>query len=162
MKAAAKNILRGVLMSAIHVSIVIVFPLLTFAYIRRLELTDFGLIISIDPAAYTMIVYWIIAFGLLASGCAFFKYTSPKQSVRKAVFGLIQLPVQMLYLWSYKFSGASNIIFYIGDFGTILLDLTEVIRVYLGIYFLLFCIRLYDFLDFMINKEQIQIERQYK
>lgn len=159
---ATKSIIMGVLKSIIHVSIVLIFPLVTFAYIRRLEIPDLGLTISIEESAYQVIVYWIIAFGLLASGCAFFKYTAPKQSVRKGLFGLIQIPVQQLYLWSYKFSGGTQITFFISNYGTILLDLTELIRVYLGIYFLLFCLRLYDFLDFMINKQKIQLERAYK
>ncbi|GAI01730.1 unnamed protein product, partial [marine sediment metagenome] len=93
---------------------------------------------------YESIIFWLTAFGLIISGCAFFKYSSPKQSIRKGVFALIQVLVNCLYLWSYKFSGAAEINFVIIDFGFFSLNLQQMILVYMGIYFLTIVLKAYE------------------
>ncbi len=159
---AAKNVIIGSLKSVIYVSFTLIIPLLTFSYIRHLEIPDMGVSITLADDAYFTIIFWLTAFGVLTSGCAFFKYTAPKESVRRGLLGLIQIIVNCLYVWSYKFSGASTVIFLVEQYGIIIIDLSAVIKVYLGVYFLLICLRLFDFIDFLAHRGDIQINRQYK
>ena len=86
------------------------------------------------------IIYWVSAFGLLISACAFFNYSSPKQSIRKGTFSLIQILLNCLYIWSYKFSGATEvrfeIVFQITGLGYIAVNVQNMVMLYMGIYFL--------------------------
>ncbi|MFX0060547.1 MAG: hypothetical protein ACFE8J_19810, partial [Candidatus Heimdallarchaeota archaeon] len=88
-----------------------------------------------------------------------FTYSSPKKSIRKAVFALIQVLVNCLYIWSYKFSGALNLEFVIANYGYFSLNLSQMILVYMGIYFLTIVLKVYDIIDFAINREQIRENR---
>lgn len=154
---SVKNMVRGFIYSAIYVVTTIVIPLATFSWIRSMVVQGFPL--DFEQQDYESIVFWLTAFGLIISGCAFFKYSSPKQSIRKGVFALIQVLVNCLYLWSYKFSGAAEINFVIIDFGFFSLNLQQMILVYMGIYFLTIVLKGYDIIDFTINREKIREDR---
>ncbi|TET61941.1 MAG: hypothetical protein E3J52_00180 [Promethearchaeota archaeon] len=154
---AVKNMVKGFIYSAIYVVTTIVIPLATFSWIRSMVVQGFPL--DFEQQDYESIIFWLTAFGLIISGCAFFKYSSPKQSIRKGVFALIQVLVNCLYLWSYKFSGAAEINFVIIDFGFFSLNLQQMILVYMGIYFLTIVLKGYDIIDFTINREKIREDR---
>ena len=154
---AVKNMVRGFIYSAIYVVTTIVIPLATFSWIRSMVVQGFPL--DFEQQDYESIIFWLTAFGLIISGCAFFKYSSPKQSIRKGVFALIQVLVNCLYLWSYKFSGATEINFVILNFGFFSLNLQQMILVYMGIYFLTIVLKAYDIIDFTINREKIREDR---
>ncbi len=154
---AVKNMVKGFIYSAIYVVTTIVIPLATFSWIRSMVVQGFDL--SFTQQDYESIIFWLTAFGLIISGCAFFKYSSPKQSIRKGVFALIQVLVNCLYLWSYKFSGATEINFVILNFGFFSLNLQQMILVYMGIYFLTIVLKGYDIIDFTINREKIREDR---
>ena len=154
---AVKNMVKGFIYSAIYVVTTIVIPLATFSWIRSMVVQGFPL--DFEQQDYESIIFWLTAFGLIISGCAFFKYSSPKQSIRKGVFALIQVLVNCLYLWSYKFSGAAEINFVIIDFGFFSLNLQQMILVYMGIYFLTIVLKAYDIIDFTINREKIREDR---
>ncbi|MFX0082210.1 MAG: hypothetical protein ACFE94_10710 [Candidatus Hodarchaeota archaeon] len=152
---AVKNMVRGFLFTGVYVLITIVIPLVTFSLIFSIE----NLPLKWEKQDQTNITFWLTAFGLLVSGLAFFKYSSPKQSIRKGVFALIQVVVNCLYLWSYRFSGASEITFIILDFGYFTLNISQMILIYMGIYFLTIIIKVYDIIDFTVNREQIRENR---
>ena len=154
---SVKNMVKGFIFSTIYVVTTIVIPLATFSWIRSMVVQGFPL--DFEQQDYESIVFWLTAFGLIISGCAFFKYSSPKQSIRKGVFALIQVLVNCLYLWSYKFSGAAEINFVIIDFGYFSLNLQQMILVYMGIYFLTIVLKAYDIIDFTINREKIREDR---
>lgn len=154
---SVKNMVKGFIFSTIYVVTTIVIPLATFSWIRSMVVQGFPL--DFEQQDYESIVFWLTAFGLIISGCAFFKYSSPKQSIRKGVFALIQVLVNCLYLWSYKFSGATEINFVILDFGFFSLNLQQMILVYMGIYFLTIVLKGYDIIDFTINREKIREDR---
>ena len=154
---AVKNMVRGFIYSAIYVVTTIVIPLATFSWIRSMVVQGFDL--NFTQQDYESVIFWLTAFGLIISGCAFFKYSSPKQSIRKGVFALIQVLVNCLYLWSYKFSGATEINFVILNFGFFSLNLQQMILVYMGIYFLTIVLKGYDIIDFTINREKIREDR---
>lgn len=154
---AVKNMVKGFIYTAIYVVTSIVIPLATFTWLRSMVVQGFPL--EFEQQEYQSVIFWLTAFGLVISGCAFFKYSSPKQSIRKGVFALIQVLVNCLYLWSYKFSGATNIEFVILNFGFFSLNIQQMILVFLGIYFLTIILRVYDIIDFSVNREKIRENR---
>ena len=155
---AVKNMVRGVIFSAVYVVSTIVIPLVTFTVIFNIE----GLPFQWEQQDFQKITFWITAFGLLISGLAFFTFSSPKHSIRRGVFALIQVIVNCLYLWSYKFSGAAEINFIIADFGFFTLNVQQMILTYMGIYFLTIVLKVYDIIDFTINREKIREKRMKK
>ena len=149
---------KGFVFTGIYVVFTIVLPLVLFTLVFSIE----NLPLEWEQQDETNIKFWLVAFGLLVSGLAFFKYSSPKQSIRKAVFALIQVIVNCLYIWSYSYSGATKITFIIFDFGFFTLDLTQMILIYMGIYFLTIILKVYDVIDFSINREKIRQDRMKK
>ncbi len=152
-----KNMLRGFIYTAIYAVVTIVIPLVTFSWLFQLTVQGFPL--DFEQQEYQSILFWVIAFGLIICGCAFFSHSSPKQSVRKAVFALIQVIVNCLYLWSYKFSGATDIQFTITGYGFFSLNIQQMVLIYMGIYFLTIVIKMYDIIDFAVNREEIRENR---
>lgn len=155
--ARAKNMIRGTIAAIIYLIITILIPYLTFSWIMALEVE--GVDIEISQTQYRNIIFWVIAFGLLISGTAFFGYSAPSQSIRRGAFNLVQILLNIFYLWSYKFSGALEVEFELVDFGVMTLNLTQMILVYMGIYFLTVLLKTYDLIDFIVNREKIKFER---
>ena len=156
-RAAAKNMVRGFFFAAIYLITTSIIPYMTFSWIRNLEVE--GVEIDIYQKKYKAIIYWLVAFGLIISGTAFFAYSSPPQSIRRGIFSLIQILLNCFYLWSYKFSGALEVEFELVDLGFMTLNLTQLILLYMGIYFLTVILKAYDLLDFVINRKKIQASR---
>ncbi len=158
---ATKNMIRGTIYTSVYVVTTIIVPFLLFNWVRNLQIPLVGEI-TLTQEDYENIIFWIVAFGLIISGCAFFSYSSPKQSIRRAVFALIQVIVNCLYLWSYKFSGATEILFNFnisGHSGFLSLNLQTMVLVYMGVYFLTIVLKIYDLFDFSINRKKIRENR---
>ena len=158
---AGKNLIKGIIFMGVYIVITMVIPYFTFTWIK--DLSGLGIPIVLEQQEYESIIFWISAFGLLISSLAFFSYSSPKQSIRKGLFALLQILVNSLYIWSYKFSGAADLLFqfdasqYIT--GYLFLNFQNMIMVYLGIYFLTIVLKGYDLVDFIINREKIREKR---
>lgn len=157
---AVGNMVRGFIFTAVYVVITIVIPLVTFTLLFNFVVQ--GLPLDFEQQDYQNVVFWVVAFGLVISGCAFFTFSSPKQSIRRGVFALIQVLVNCLYLWSYKFSGATELTFIIAGFGSMSLDVQQMILMYMGLYFLTIILKTYDIIDFTINREKIRENRMKK
>lgn len=155
-----KNVTRGIIYTIIYIIVTIVVPYFTFTIIKNLTIS--GVPITLEQVKYDRIIFWVFAFGLIISGCAFFAYSSPKNTIRRAVFSLIQIILNCLYVWSYRFSGAMDIEFIIVGFGDLIINLEQMILVYLGIYFLTILLRIYDVVDFSINRFKIREEKEQK
>ncbi len=153
---SVKNMVRGFVFTSVYVVFTIVIPLVTFSLVYDLVVR--GVPIDFQQQDFQNITFWVLAFGLIISGCAFFKYSSPKKSIRRAIFALIQILVNCLYLWSYKFSGATDISFITG-FGGITLNIQQMLLMYMGIYFLTIVLKVYDIIDFTINRGKIRENR---
>jgi len=159
------NMIRGLIFTIIYIITTIIVPFLIFRWVMNFEVSippEGEIKIEMTQESYERIIFWIIAFGLLISGCAFFSYSSPKESIRRGVFALIQVIVNCLYLWSYKFSGATEVRFNIDIptfSGFVMLNLQQMILIYLGIYFLTIVIKSYDIIDFIINRKKIRENR---
>ena len=158
--AAAKNIIQGVIASAIYLTITIIIPYLTFSWIMSLKIEDAD--VAITNKEYERIIYWIIAFGLIISGTAFFAYSAPTQSIRRGAFSVIQIILNCLYIWSYQFSGALDLDIELVDIGFITINLTQLILVYMGVYFLIVVLKVYDLVECIINRDKIRFERGRK
>ena len=157
------NILKGIIYMGVYLTTTMIIPSLTFTWIREIQVL--GVSIVLEQAEYERIIFWISAFGLLISACAFFNYSSPKQSIRKGTFALIQILLNCLYIWSYKFSGATEvkfeIVFEVTNVGFIAIDVQNMVMLYMGIYFLTIVLKGYDLVDFIINRDKIR-EKRYK
>lgn len=154
---SVKNMVRGSIYTAIYAVTTIVIPLVTFSWLFQLTVQGFPF--DFEQQEYQNIIFWVTAFGLIICGCAFFSHSSPKQSIRKAVFALIQVIVNCLYIWSYRFSGATDIQFTIVGYGFFSLDVQQMVLLYMGIYFLTILIKVYDIIDFAVNREKIRENR---
>lgn len=149
---------RGIIVTAVYVTTTIIIPMYTFSLIRDYA----GAFLEYSEQDYETILFWLTAFGILICGCAFFTYSSPKQSIRRGIFALIQVIVNSLYIWSYKFSGATEIVFSLqmgNQSGFLALNLQQMILVYMGVYFLTIVLRIYDIIDFIVNREKIRENR---
>ena len=156
-----KNMTRGIIFTLIYIVVTIVIPYLTFSWIKNISV--FGLLeLELTQEKYDSIIFWVFAFGLVISGCAFFAYSSPSQSIRRAVFSLIQIILNCFYIWSYKFSGATAVEFELVGLGNVVINLQQMITVYLGVYFLTILLKIYDVADFSINRFKIREEREEK
>jgi len=154
---AVKNMVRGFIYTSIYVITTIVIPLITFSWL--FQLTVEGIPLNFEQQEYQSVIFWVTAFGLVICGCAFFTYSSPKKSIRRAVFALIQILVNCLYIWSYRFSGATDIEFTIVGFGFFSLDISQMVLVFMGIYFFTIVLKVYNIIDFTINREKIREDR---
>lgn len=154
---AVRNMVRGSIYSAIYAVTTIVIPVVTFSWIWSMVVQGFPL--DFEQQDYQNVIFWVLALGLVITGCAFFSHSSPKQSIRRGVFALIQVIVNCLYLWSYKFSGATDIQFTIVSYGSFSLDIQQMVLIYMGIYFLTIVIKVYDIIDFAVNREKIRENR---
>lgn len=157
------NIFKGLIYMGVYIVTTMVIPFLTFTWVR--ELSILGVDIVLTQHDYENIIFWISAFGLLISAAAFFNYSSPKQSVRKGTFALIQILLNCLYIWSYKFSGATEIrfeiVFEIVNVGYVSINVQNMVMLYMGVYFLTIILKGYDFFDFVLNRKTIR-EKRYK
>jgi hypothetical protein len=158
--ARIKNMVRGGLFAAIYFTTTIIIPFLTFNWVRTIQVE--GIKLDAYQEQVNRIIFYVWAFGLLISGTAFFAYSSPPQSIRRGVFALIQIILNCLYLWSYKFSGALEVELELVDLGTIAINLQQMILVYMGIYFLTVILKAYDLIDFVLNREKIKYDRGKK
>ncbi len=157
------NIVKGIIFMCVYIGTTMVIPFLTFTWVKEVQLL--GVAIVLTQHDYEKIIFWISAFGLLISSTAFFNYSSPKQSIRKGTFAMVQIILNCLYIWSYKFSGATEIrfeiVFEIANIGFISINVQNMVMLYMGVYFLTILLKGYDFFDFLLNRKTIR-EKRYK
>jgi len=157
------NIIKGILFMCVYITTTMVIPFLTFTWVKEVQILGVGIVLTQHD--YENIIFWISAFGLLISATAFFNYSSPKQSIRKGTFAMIQIILNCLYIWSYKFSGATEIrfeiVFEIASLGFISINVANMVMLYMGVYFLTILLKGYDFFDFLLNRKTIR-EKRYK
>ena len=156
---SVKNMIWGFVFVGIYAVTTIILPIYLFSFYRSFEGIFPEVELGFTQQDYENVIFWLTSIGIIICACAFLTHSSPKQSIRKGVFALIQVIVNCLYLWSYKFSGASEITFVIIDYGFFSLDLSQMILIYMGVYFLTIVLKVYDVIDFTINREKIRENR---
>ena len=158
------NIIKGIIFMCIYIGTTMVIPFLTFTWVKEVQILGVGIVLTQHD--YENIIFWISAFGLLISATAFFNYSSPKQSIRKGTFAMVQIILNCLYIWSYKFSGATEIrfeiVFEIANLGFISINVENMVMLYMGVYFLTIILKGYDFFDFLLNRKTIREKRYMK
>jgi len=158
--ARIKNMVRGILFASIYFTLTVLIPFLTFNWVKTIQVE--GIKLDAYQEQVNRIIFYVWAFGLLITGTAFFAYSSPPQSIRRGIFALVQIILNCLYLWSYKFSGALEVEFKLVGLGSIAINLQQMILVYMGIYFLTVILKAYDLIDFVLNRQKIKYERGKK
>ncbi len=156
---ATKNIIKGVISTGIYAVFVIVIPYYSITSLYNLDLSSYGAVLGITYLRYKKTVFYTFAIGLLLCGSAFFYYSSPPKSVRKAGIGILQVVLNTIYMWIYAYSGLTAIPIQILGLGEFILDLTGMVLTSMVLYSLTIIVKIYDVVDFTINKEKIQAEK---
>jgi hypothetical protein len=154
-----KNIFRGFLGMAIYMTTTMLIPILTLDYVDKLVIPitpEQTINIEMAQGQIATIIFWLTALGLVISGLAFFSWSSPSSSRRKVIFSIILVIANCFYLWSYKFSGATQISIQIIGFGSMTLDFGLMAMLYLGAYSLVIIAKFWKLIevDFAKRKEK--------
>ena len=152
-----RNLINGLMVSALYFTATILIPFLTFYSIMALDIE--GTEIEITESKYQKIIYWIIAIGSIITATAFCTHSAPPQSIRKGTLSIIQVILNCLYVWSYQISGALDLNIELVDFGIITLNLTQLIIVYLGVYLFTVLIKVINLISFISKKDEIRFKR---
>ena len=159
-----KNIFRGFIGMAIFLTTTLLIPFLTFDYVDKMEIsippTDQILDIQIAKGNIAIVLFWLVALGLVISGLAFFSWSSPKNSRRKIVFSMLLVFTNCFYLWSYKFSGATLFGIEIPGLGSVTLDFAEMVMLYLGAYTLIIIAKIWKLIEVEIGKRKEKKEEK--
>ena len=97
---------KGVLSAATHWITRITLPTLLFTYLIGKSIAGVDLGYTADQV--TEIVYYITAFGIISTAFTFFKSSTPKYSVRKAIAEIFLLVVNACYFYMYKLYFTKN------------------------------------------------------
>lgn len=96
---AVGNMVRGFIFAAIYAVTTIVIPIIFFSWYRNFgNLLPGEVELGFTQENYEAVVFWITSIGIIICACAFFSHSSPKQSIRKASFALIQVLVNCIYM----------------------------------------------------------------
>ena len=159
-----KNIFRGFIGMVIYMTTSLLIPALTFHYVDIMEIpippTGEILDIQIAKGSIEVVIFWLIALGLTISGLAFFSWSSPKGSRRRVVFSIILVFVNCLYLWSYKFSGATIFGIEIPGLGGVILDFAGMVLLYLGAYALVIVAKIWKLIEVEFSKRKEKKEEK--
>ncbi|MBA7507381.1 hypothetical protein ES706_06100 [subsurface metagenome] len=152
-----KNIFRGFIGMAIYIITSMLIPILTFDFVDNMEIPvppDQILNIDIAKGNIDVVKFWLVALGLTMSGLAFFSWSSPKESRRKVVFGILLVFAHCFYLWSYKFSGATAFGVEIPGFGRVTFDFAGIVLLYLGAYALIIVAKIWKLIEVEFGKRK--------
>lgn len=150
--SAAKNLLKGFFAIVQYFLSYIIFPLWLFQYITTY---DFGFF-KVSVAQIDTIIYWITAIGILCTAIAFVAASSPDRSKRKGIFELLQVIFNTAYIYMYKFSGASEMIFnFVGNpSGAMSMNVTKLVYLWIGTYGLSILLAVFDLIDYCVYKDE--------
>ncbi len=158
-----KNIFRGFIGMAIYMTTTMLIPALTFDYVDKMVIPippDEILDIEIAKGNIAVVIFWLVALGLTISGLAFFSWSSPKESRRKVVFSILLVFAHCLYLWSYKFSGATAFGVEIPGFGRVTFDFAGIVLLYLGAYALIIVAKIWKLIEVEFSKRKEKKEEK--
>ena len=105
-KSIMKKLLKGLLSAATHWVTRISIPTAIFGMLIGFSFGGVDLGYTADKV--TRIIYYFTAFGIVSTALTFFKSSTPKYSVRKAIAEIFLLFVNASYFYTYIFSGAFN------------------------------------------------------
>ncbi len=142
---AIKNVIFGILKGIRYGCMNILLPFLTFTFIRQINVA--GLDIYLSNTKFQEIMFWVTALSLLVISAGFATSCSPKHSKRRAIFGIMLTISNCLYLYSYKYTGATLFELEIVDLGRVSVDLTLMLNLSLGVVFLNIIMNIYEFFD---------------
>ncbi|QEE16712.1 hypothetical protein DSAG12_02542 [Promethearchaeum syntrophicum] len=108
MDSKMKNLLKGFGAALSNVITKILIPWYIFRSILQNAETTF-IDLGYTEAKVDIIIFWIVAMGSITASLSFTKASSPKYSNRKAIFEIILIFANAIYLYLYRFSGALDI-----------------------------------------------------
>jgi hypothetical protein len=144
-----KRLLYALLRMSISLVMSIIIPLWLFGSVKNIP-DILGMEITLEQQVYDSIVFWIIAIGMITVSLTFAKHSSPKRSPQRAIFGIFNIFANMFYIYSYKFSGASQLTYTIQNYGSIAFDVGVMLNLWMGLIFLKIILEVYDLVDGII------------
>ncbi len=166
MKKGIINLAKGAAAAVYQTIMLIVIPLFTFDYIRNIQLA--GITVGITPENFEKISFYIINVGLIVVALAFFSASSPKRTIRKGIVNVLKIFFNAIYIWSYKFSGATVVVLDFvtgGDFtGRVTIDFTSMAFMVIGVVFLNIILAIIDIIDwgFFPDEEKQKEAEEYR
>ena len=146
MDTKMKNLLRGFGAALSNVITKILIPMYIFRSILQDTSASF-IDLGYTEAKVDIIIFWIVAMGSITASLSFTKTSSPKYSNQKAIFEIILIIANALYLYLYRFSGALDIAVSLDlgiATGTFYLNFENMIYISMGVIGLNLIIGLYD------------------
>ena len=146
-----KYLFKGIISAVLYGLTLILLPLVLLDLLAA----------NVPPEYFTLepeMTFWIVAMGMVVIAFAFGRESSPKRTVRRAIFNGLLTIANVFYVYSYWLSGVANIDLSIplpipGFEGILLgiqLDLGGVIALELGVIGLKFLIIVYDLIDSIV------------
>ncbi|MBN2152756.1 MAG: hypothetical protein JW839_14995 [Candidatus Lokiarchaeota archaeon] len=140
---ATKNIFSGIIQAIISLASYVVIPWIGLTVVKTLAL-PFGVTIELFRQRVDDILFYIIAMGIIQTGIAFAKGSSPKYSKRRAIFSLFNLLGAASYSYIIKFSGLSQIPITLTNVGEITISLDAFVFFVFGIVVLNSLLAIFD------------------
>ena len=160
------NLAKGAASAIYQAVMLIVIPLFTFDYIKNVQVA--GINIGMTPEKYETISFFIVNIGLVVVALSFFSASSPKRTVRKGIVNLLKIFFNAIYIWSYKFSGATVFVLEfvtVGELtGSVTLDFTYMASMVIGVVFLNIILAIIDIIDwgFFPDEEKVKEAEEYR
>ena len=146
MDTKMKNLLKGFGAALSNVITKILIPMYIFRSILQDTSATF-IDLGYTEAKVDIIIFWIVAMGSITASLSFTKASSPKYSNRKAIFEIILIIANAIYLYVYRFSGALDIAVTLDlgfALGTFSLNFENMVYISMGVIGLNLIIGLYD------------------
>ncbi len=140
---AAKNIFSGMLSAIISLVSYVLLPWIGLSVAKTIALPGY-VEINYFRSQIDDILFYIIAMGIIQTGIAFAKGSSPKYSKRKAIFSLFNLLGAAAYSYIIKFTGLSRIPIVITGLGEIRVSLDAFVFFVFGIVVLNATLAIFD------------------
>lgn len=166
MKKGFINLAKGAAAAVYQAIMLIIIPIFTFDYIRNIQLA--GISVGMTPEGFEKISFYIVNIGLIVVALAFFSASSPKRTIRKGIVNILKIFFNAIYIWSYKFSGATVVVldFVTGvDFsGRVTIDFTTMAFMVIGVVFLNIILAIIDIIDwgFFPDEEKQKEAEKYR
>lgn len=159
MKPVTKNFLKGSLLTIYTVAVTVIVPYVTLSYFRQIQVATVE--IQYFQEGWDQMVAWIWRLGLLVSGLAFFRNTSPKGSKRWAWLAFLQTFANIAYIYMFRYGGATEVLL-LYEGGYALIDVATIVYLLMGQMLLYTIINIFDIIYntwFFKDKKEREYEK---
>jgi hypothetical protein len=138
-----KNLFSGLISAIISLATYVLLPWIGLSVAKTIEI-PYPADITYFRSQIDDILFYIVAMGIIQTGLAFSKGSSPKYSKRKAIFSLFNFIGAASYSYLIKYTGLSRIPIVIINLGEIVVSLDAFVFFVFGIVVLNSLLALFD------------------